>query len=848
MKFSLNLASKLSSIYGTGLDPAGYDKDELVSRIGLQLGAVEDVVDYSVRYEGIVVVNIVSCNKHPGADKLSVCLVDDSGVTQNVERDAAGLVQVVCGAPNVRSGMLAAWIPPGATVPNTVDTKPFVLGSRELRGVISNGMLASPSELGFNDEHGGILEIDPSEIGAEVTPGLAVAPLYDADDFVIDCENKMFTHRPDCFGNIGIAREIAGIFGDKFKTPKWLQEPLQKDVEAALPIESKNDIQSVVPRFSLQVIAGVTVKDSPMWLQSYLRRVGIKSINNIVDYTNYFMMLSGQPLHAFDYDKLKALSKDTPIVFPRMAREGEKIALLNGKTITLCDKDIVIATDKQAIALGGVMGGTDTEIDENTKNIVIEGANFDMYAIRRSSMRHGLFTDAVTRFNKGQSPLQNDRVIAKMVDEVQKNAGGKIASDLLDYTGFDIDADNLSNVVVSVEFINSRLGTDLDVDTIKTLLENVEFSIEVAESELSITAPFWRMDIAIKEDIVEEVGRLHGYHNIPVVLPVRTSKPAAKNATRQFKQTLRDTLTKSGANELLTYSFVHGDLLRNTGTDPDKWAYHIRNALSPDLQYYRTSLVPSLLAKVHGNLKAGAGSDTNEFVVYEIGKVHVKGHKEEDEPDLPKQMRRLAFVVAADPKTAKKHQSSAYYMAKKYLEQIIGVAADYIPLDTNKYPLTAPYQIGRSAAVLAPDTEQPFAVVGEFIGRYKKALKLPEYCAGFEIDTDLLQAAWTPQKYQQMSQYPESTQDITYETPDKLAWAELSKMFSADLRAHAAGNNTHISILPLDIYKQGGSDKKRISFRVTAQHHDMTLRSEEVSRLLDLVTKSMQEKLHVTRI
>ena len=263
-------------------------------------------------------------------------------------------------------------------------------------------------------------------------------------------------------------------------------------------------------------------------------------------------------------------------------------------------------------------------------------------------------------FIKGQSPLQNDRVLAKMVRELVLFADGKVASDMLDKTTFDLSQDNLNHVSTNVEFINSRLGTELTAEQIKTLLENVEFAVQIDDGKLNITAPFWRMDIAIGEDIVEEVGRLHGYHNVPVNLPPRSSRPAAKNQQRVFRQDLRDKLVRNGANEVLTYSFVHGDLLKNTGTDPEKWAIHIRNALSPDLQYYRTSLVPSLLNKVHGNIKAGAGSSDNNFAIFEFGKAHVREHNDDNEPNIPKQMNRLSFVLAGDDKSSK-GQGSAYY-------------------------------------------------------------------------------------------------------------------------------------------------------------------------------------------
>jgi phenylalanyl-tRNA synthetase beta chain len=854
MKFSLNLASHTNNTDNTGVDPLSYDVDEVVSRIGLQLGSVESVENFAHKYSGAVVAKVVSCVKHPNADKLSLCLIDDGNVTADIERNQDGHVQVVCGAPNVREGMYVVWLPPGATVPSSHGLEPFVLDTRELRGKMSNGMLASPKELDMSEEHDGILELSISDIGREPEAGENFGPLFGMDDTVIDCENKMFTHRPDCFGNIGIARELSGIFGDTYTSPDWYTSPIKHEIGTTLPLNVENDIQSLVPRFMVQVVSGVEVKQSPLWLQAYLMRVGQKSINNIVDYTNFFMLETGQPLHAFDYDKLAKLSGDTPTVHPRMALKNEKIALLNGKTIELSENDIVIATDKQAISVGGVMGGTDTEVDDTTKNIVIEVANFDMYAIRRTSMRHGLFTDAVTRFNKGQSPLQNDRVLAKMVDEVVKYAQGTVASEVFDIRTFELGDDNLNEVEVSAEFINSRLGTDISAEAMKILLENVEFvvklsDIEPKKSNLKITVPFWRMDIALKEDTVEEIGRLYGYQKIDAVLPVRSTKPAPKNEMRDLKQSLRDTLAGYGANEVVTYSFVHGNLLLNTGTDPDKWAYHVRNALSPDLQYYRTSLTPSLLAKVRSNIKVQAGSPQNEFALFEIGKAHVKGNMEDKpEDNLPKQMRRIAFVLAADAKTATKYDSAPYYQAKKYVDELTKGRAQYTPLESSEYPMTSVYQIGRSAVVTLGDNDQIIGVIGEYNAKAKKNLKLPDYCAGFELDIDLLKECTLSDAYVVASQYPTITQDVTYEVAADTSWASLRGLIGLKLTAAEKKQQYSTVIEPLDIFQQEKSDKKRMSFRIIASHPNKTLRSEEVTKLLDDMTESVNEKLQAIRI
>ena len=334
---------------------------------------------------------------------------------------------------------------------------------------------------------------------------------------------------------------------------------------------------------------------------------------------------------------------------------------------------------------------------------------------------------------------------------------------------------------------------------------------------------------------------------MPVQLPPRSSKAAPKNQTREFKQQLRDKLVKAGANEVLTYSFVHGDLMTKTGSDPEKWALHLRNALSPDLQYYRTSLLPSLLAKVHSNLKADAGNEDNQFALFELGKVHVKGHNEEaPEDNLPKQMRRLSFVVAADTKTAKKQQGSAYYQAKKYVDLITNGQAAYEKLDTNEYPLTSPYQLGRSAVVKIEG--QAIGVIGEIRSKTKKALKLPDYCAGFELDTDFLMQFVKQNDYEPLSEYPSSSQDITFEVDSSTDWAKLEKLLHAELAVAKAESGYNYTLKSKGIYQEEGSSKKRMSFRVDLNHNHKTLKTEEVNTLLDIISEAIKEKLHATRI
>ncbi len=846
MKFSTNAINFVNHHYGSAGDPAPDGVDALVETIGAQLGAVEAVVPYGERFEGILIAKIVACEDHPNADRLHVCKIDDGGRAEHVERDENGFVQVVCGAPNVREGLLVAWLPPGATVPESRAKDPFVLEARSLRGVVSNGMLASPRELTIGDNHDGILEIT-LDADEKVAPGTPFAAAFHlSGDTIIDIENKMFTHRPDCFGWLGIARELEGIQHRPYKSPSWYQTaPEFPEIEAEeLKLEVRNELPGLVPRFTAITLRDVTVHDSPLWLQLDLARVGMRSINNIVDYTNYYMLLTGQPLHAYDYDKVCAQDgADHATIVVRKPHEGEKITLLNGKTITPRTEAIMIATAEKPIGLGGVMGGGDTEVDEHTKNIIIECANFNMYSIRRTAMAHGLFTDAVTRFNKGQSPLQTRAVLAKIVDEIQRFAGGKVASRLIDDNHVDaaaLERDSLfAPVQVTREFINARLGLQLPTEDMVSLLTNVEFKVDINGETLTITAPFWRTDIELAEDVVEEVGRLYGYDHLPLALPKRDLKPAAKNSILELKTKIRNTLSRAGANEVLTYSFVHGNLLDKVGQNRAA-AFQLSNALSPDLQYYRLSLLPSLLDKVHANVKIGY----DEFALFELGKTHALDAIDSD--DLPIETDSLALVYAAR-KSDK--AGAAYYEARKFLTALaggLGLDIVFTPFNGGTSE-AAPFEPKRSAIVTDKASGRSFGVIGEFRSEVRKSLKLPEKSAGFEIAysplTQSKQVSYTP-----LPRFPKVEQDICLKVASDVTYQQVFDLAWESLQGQEP-DTTLCTLSPIDIYQRADDPAhKQFTLRLSIASYERTLTDDEVSKLLAHIAQVAQDKLQAERV
>lgn len=817
MKVSLNTIKQYTDVDLT--------IDELTAKINAQLGGIEEVIDLAKRYEGAVIVKVVRCEDHPNADTLHVCRVDDGGVVTHAERGDDGLVQVVCGAPNVHAGMMAVWLPPRAVVPVSYDEKePFTLEARQLRGEVSNGMMASPKELALGDGHEGLLDLT----GEDVQPGDSFAKKYGLDDTIIDIENKMFTHRPDLFGQIGVAREIAGIQGKQFTSPEWYMQQPEFAAGEGLGLEVVNEAPEQVPRFVAVAIKNVEIKPSPLWLQAELVRLGGKPINNIVDATNYVMLLTAQPTHAYDYDKLHGHK-----LVSRMAHAGETVRLLNDKTYKLDETDIVIADGEGPVGLAGIMGGGDSEVSSETKNIVLEVATFDMYTLRKSSMRHGVFTDALTRFNKGQSPLQNDIILNHLIDMIKRLAGGEPASRVFDEGKFDncIDADYIHKVnrhEITATFINDRLGLQLSDEDIKNLLQNVEFKVEIDENGLDICEPFWRTDIELPEDIVEEVGRLYGYDRLPRELPKRSTKPTGRNDYRELTNTVRESLARAGASEVLTYSFVHKNVMERAGQDVSE-AYQISNALSPDLQYYRLSLTPSLLDKIHGNVKAGH----SEFALFEIGKSHSKKF-ELDEDNLPREEKNIALSVVSK----KKKTDSAYYQAKSLLEYMaakLGLALRYEPLnDELPTTLARPFEPKRSAVVRHASSGAVLGVIGEYTGAIKQSFKLPEYAAGFELFTDALLANYSAvSTYEPLSKYPSTDRDVTFKVDVATQYSEIVDLLGYD------NDDVDINVIPVGIYQADGEPTKNITVHMTITPRDKTLSGDEANKIVDELTAAV---------
>lgn len=810
--------------------------DELATLIGARLVEIEEVIDLGAKYKDVIVAKVVECKALESSDHLNVTKLDDGGKAKDVERDENGYVQVVCGAPNIREGLTIAWLPPNAVVPETLGSDdPFVLGARNLRGVMSNGMIASARELALSDDHEGILELDDN-----LEAGASFAEAYELNDYLLDIENKSLTHRPDAFGIIGFAREVAAIQGKAFTTPDWLATDT-----SPLIVEETGDIKAptvtiddpeLSDRYQAIILAGANEgAKSPLMIQTYLMRVGVRPISAVVDVTNYLMMLTGQPLHAFDYDKLVAVSGGNADIHVRAGRSDETLKLLDGRTITVTPDDIVIAAGETAIALAGAMGGADTEIDENTKTIIVESATFNLYNLRATQMRHGIFSEAITRFTKGQPAELAAPVLREAVRLLAENTGAHPVTNAVEaYPG----KHDQPAITFTTDTINGILGSKFTASDIVDTLQNIEFIAESKDSTIEARAPYWRADIHILEDIAEEVGRLNGFDTIEPNLPQRDFTAIRPSEFDTLRAQIRQTLSRAGANEVLTYSFVHGDILTRAAQKTDE-SYRITNSISPSLQYYRQTLTPSILGLVHQNIKQGYDS----FALFELNKVHPKSHGLSDE-NVPNEADMIALTLA----NKKPSEGAPYYQAKRmldYLSVSLGLDLLYLPMDTDpNYPETTPFEFRRSAMV----TDQASGILLGIVGEYKKPVtrgfKLPEYAAGFEINARALEKAvqQSAGRYTPLSRYPGTERDICFQVSRETTYHEIAAAVKEAL------NETELEtkLLPADIYQAEGAITKNITIRISLISHVKTLTGEDVTPVVDTVIAAVRARTNAT--
>lgn len=824
------------------------DIETLTQRIGSRLVEIESVTPLADKYRDPVIVKVVSCVPHPDSDHMHVCRIDDGRTVLSVERDDDGYVQVVCGAPNVHKGMLAVWLPPKAVVPESYGTADeFRLSSRKLRGVMSHGMLVSPRELGLWNEHEGIMEISA---GAEV--GSSLLDYLHLDDYLLEVENKSLTHRPDCFGVIGFAREVAAIMGQTANMPAWFNDlngTLTVNHDSVKPTVTIADAD-LCARYECVALDNVDgQRQLPEELRSMIGRVGVNSISAPVDITNYLMLDSGQPLHAFDLDKVIEVSPTgQPDIVVRAASQGEELELLDGRTIELDPTDIVVAVgdadNSVPIALAGAMGGMATEITDQTKRVLLESATFDLYHLRGTQFRHGIFSEAITRFTKGQPAQLTHPVLLRAVQMLRDYAGAEVISGV---AGAGEPAEALTSYNLPVVRVSAVLGRynrgrsshDYPTELVANTLRNLQYSDVKVEhgadgDHILAQAPWWRTDLHIDEDLIEDIGRVNGYDNITPDSPQRHFTAAPYDSLYEQQMYLRNRLREAGGNEVVTYSFIHGNLLQGVHDNMDQ-AYRIVNAISPDLQYYRRDLLPSLIERSRDNLRAGY----NNFMLFELGKVHRRGLMDAGEPTLPAELPEVAgLVVDKEVRT-----DSAYYTAKKIVQYTMGLGDKLRFTRMDQYDgeldsSTNVYEPLRSAVVsLVDGGEQRYVgVVGELKSDVRRRYKLPDFTAGYNLMLNpLLGQLGQTAEYTPVLRYQGTSRDITYQVPGGTCYDEVLT-FTQRVLAAKLNDNIVVDIEPKDIY-DADDNHRNVTLHIDFHDRRQTIDTKLVNKAMERLAK-----------
>lgn len=833
MKISLN---KIKSYVKT---PAELSDQELITLIGSRLVEVEEVIDLAPAYQKIYIAKVEKAEPIPGTH-LHLCEIDAGEHNAEFNQLENGLIQVVCGAPNVHAGMLAVWIAPGAIVPETYGNENFKISVRKLQSYESNGMLAGADELGFSSEHKTIAEVDP----ANARPGDLFAEIFDLNDKILDVENKSLTHRPDCFGLVGFAREVAGILGLQFTEP-----PIFENINKSLKLQNQSlvDVKitdpELCPRYTCAVFELKDNTPSRYLTEDavFLAKAGMRAIDPMVDLTNILMLETGQPLHAFDYDKLVAVGgkKDSAKIIVRAARAGEELQLLDGRTITLEDFDIVITSNDIPVALAGAMGGKNTEIDASTRRVVLESATFSLYHLRKTQMAHGIFSEAITRFTKGQpaalcGAVLEDALVWLSVQPLAINES--------------YPAPQKQTVVkITTSEINDLLGTEYTTAEITQTLENVGFKV-VSRSEqhsfsgpsatddapiresctngstLKVTSPAWRTDIHIKEDIIEEVGRLLGYDNIALSLPHKPFVESEIDPVFRFKRQIRQILSHDLAmHELLTYSFVSRDLLAKVGQDPAD-SYEIVNSISPELQCFRQQIAPSLLDKVRENLKAGH----RDFTLYELNQVTAKSAGL-DADKVPVLSTHLGIVDLHD-----------FYHLKAV---VLALLRQKLKLDLSYRAITPDSAVAEAYPYLEPAhsaelvwRDRSLGAFGEVKAGVLRKFKLEQVVSALELRLDDLANTDPELKIEfKLSKFPAVERDLTLKLAADISYWRVREMLESALQS----TKLLFSVAPLSVYQATPDDStKNLSFHLKFANLDHTLTSTEISAIMDQITVS----------
>ena len=794
-----------SNIISQMVDIGDIKPEELALKLTMATAEIEAVEYVNKHLETIITAKILDVNKHPESDHLTLVTLD-TGKEQT---------KVVCGAPNHKKDDIV----PLALV-GTAFSEDFVIKKSKIRGVESNGMLCSKKELGFSDDHSGIM-IFPEN----TTLGVPLSELFPKwIDVRFEIDNKSITHRPDLWSHIGFAREIGAVLGRPVKDPVnyELAKSFKKTEELTVSVENSE----ACPRYSALMIKNIKVAESPEWLKAMVSSIGMRPISNIVDITNFVMAELGIPMHAFDTAKLNG---NTIIV--RMAKQGEPITTLDSKSHTLTNEDIVIADAKGPIGLAGVMGGENSEIEDSTSAIVLEAANFNPVNIRKTAARYNARTEAAMRFEKSLTPEATIGALLRCYELIKECCPESVAA--TEIVDFYPKKQETVMISISIDMIRRQLGEEISDSRILQILESLAFKVKNNNGELEIEVPKYRStkDVTIPADIVEEVGRVYGYDNITSTPPLVPCLPPAANELRVFERKVKEILSRNeGLTEVSGYSFVNEDILKQLGIFEDK-ELRLKNPLSQEADRLVRSLVPNIVKNVQLNQR-----NFDDFAIYEMSRVYLKDDRKSSE--LINEERRLTGAVYR-----KKSEEPVFYEGKNIVASLLK------QLRVKKVTLK-PITEGLPAYA-HPQRSMLAEIDGERAGLIFELH--PKTIADFEIKGNavifdfsvnkLFEAKKEDIVFKELQRFPEVPFDISVLADEFEHASNIIEVIAKSSPKFIA------SVDVLDIYKgeQIAAGKKSVSFSIIFQATDHTLEGKEIENLQQKVIKDLAAKGYALR-
>jgi phenylalanyl-tRNA synthetase beta chain len=777
---------------------------DLLTMIGLE---VEGVSSVGCGMDEVVVALVQEKEQHPNADKLSLCRVNNG----------KELISVVCGAQNFKAGDRVALAQVGAVLPGD-----FRIKRSKIRGSESFGMLCSEKELGLADESAGIMVLSQ-----DLPLGVPLFEALGMKDTIF--EIGLTPNRADCLSVIGIAREIAAKLG------KQLVFPGNHVPEEGPPVEEAASVRvddyDLCPRYTARYVAGCTIAPSPAWMVSRLNAVGIRSINNVVDITNYVLMEYGHPLHAFDHSLLAGGS-----IVVRRAAEGERFHTLDGQERILSSSDLTIRDTEKVVALAGIMGGENSEIRETTTNILIESACFDPTAIRRTSKRLGMHTESSHRFERGADISILPRALDRTASLMAELAGGKVATGRIDV--YPEPAQPLT-IPVRLDRITKILGIHLSGEEVTEIFRNLEFTVEPGEPGiLRVTVPTFRVDIQREIDLIEEVARLNGYEKIPATMPLVHASSERPSQHQVLERRLRELLVSHGLSEVITYSFIHPDafgrILLGDG-DPRRDVVAILNPLTEEQSVMRTTLLPGLLETAARNMSYRLMSPH----LFELRRIYLA----DEAADLPVEPVCAAGLLsgARDPEGWHRNcESVDFYDVKGLVENILDAfaiaGATFEASDIESY-----YHPGKSCTVLCG--KEKLGSFGELHPTVQEnyGIEMPVYY--FEFNFEILASLSSEvTSVSAPPRFPDTFRDIAMLVGEEISAGAVLGCIRGNTIREMEG------VELFDLYTGEGipTGQKSIAVRIRYRSQERTLTDEEVNRLHQRVVDNLLKKLNIT--